>query len=223
MKIQIKRVIRIVSLGLTGFMMAFTNSLVQICCNSMLQSYGGDVYVGVMTVFNSVREIFNMPVQGITNGASPVMSFNYGRKAFDRVRQAIVCVTALCVGYTLLAWGVVALLPEFFIKLFNSDPELLDKGVAALKIYFMGFCFMALQFTGQSVFVALGKAKKAVFFSIFRKIIIVVPLTLLLPRIAGMGVNGVFWAEPISNLVGGVACFATMLLTVLPELRKGKN
>lgn len=223
MKIQIKRVIRIVSLGLTGFMMAFTNSLVQICCNSMLQSYGGDVYVGVMTVLNSVREIFNMPVQGITNGASPVMSFNYGRKAFDRVRQAIVCVTALCVGYTLLAWGVVALLPEFFIKLFNSDPELLDKGVAALKIYFMGFCFMALQFTGQSVFVALGKAKKAVFFSIFRKVIIVVPLTLLLPRIAGMGVNGVFWAEPISNLVGGVACFATMLLTVLPELRKGKN
>lgn len=223
MKIQIKRVIRIVSLGLTGFMMAFTNSLVQICCNSMLQSYGGDVYVGVMTVLNSVREIFNMPVQGITNGASPVMSFNYGRKAFDRVRQAIVCVTALCVGYTLLAWGVVALLPEFFIKLFNSDPELLDKGVAALKIYFMGFCFMALQFTGQSVFVALGKAKKAVFFSIFRKVIIVVPLTLLLPRIAGMGVNGVFWAEPISNLVGGVACFITMLLTVLPELRKGKN
>lgn len=223
MKIQIKRVIRIVSLGLTGFMMAFTNSLVQICCNSMLQSYGGDVYVGVMTVLNSVREIFNMPVQGITNGASPVMSFNYGRKAFDRVRQAIVCVTALCVGYTLLAWGIVALLPEFFIKLFNSDPELLDKGVAALKIYFMGFCFMALQFTGQSVFVALGKAKKAVFFSIFRKVIIVVPLTLLLPRIAGMGVNGVFWAEPISNLVGGVACFATMLLTVLPELRKGKN
>lgn len=223
MKIQIKRVIRIVSLGLTGFMMAFTNSLVQICCNSMLQSYGGDVYVGVMTVLNSVREIFNMPVQGITNGASPVMSFNYGRKTFDRVRQAIVCVTALCVGYTLLAWGVVALLPEFFIKLFNSDPDLLDKGVAALKIYFMGFCFMALQFTGQSVFVALGKAKKAVFFSIFRKVIIVVPLTLLLPRIAGMGVNGVFWAEPISNLIGGVACFVTMLLTVLPELRKGKN
>lgn len=97
---------------------------------------------------------------------------------------------------------------------------MLEKGVPALHIYFFGFCFMALQFTGQAVFVALGKAKRATFFSIFRKVIIVVPLTVLLPRVGGLGVDGVFWAEPISNLIGGCACFFTMLATILPELKE---
>ena len=90
-------------------------------------------------------------------------------------------------------------------------------------MYFFGFCFMALQFAGQSVFVALGKAKQAVFFSIFRKVIIVVPLTIILPTINNLGVDGVFIAEPISNLIGGVACFVTMMLTVMPELNGNKK
>ncbi|MDO4336701.1 MAG: MATE family efflux transporter [Eubacteriales bacterium] len=220
MKIQWARVQRIVALGISGFIMAFTNSLVQVVCNATLQAYGGDLYVGVMTVLNSVREIFTMPVMGITNGASPVMSFNYGEKAYNRVKQAIRFVTVICVGYTLLAWGILKLFPEFFIRIFNNEPKLIEAGIPALHIYFFGFCFMALQFTGQCTFVALGKAKKATFFSLFRKAVIVTPLTLLLPRIANLGVDGVFWAEPISNLIGGCACFITMLLTVLPELRE---
>lgn len=220
MKIKWRRVRDIMALGVSGFIMAFTNSLVQVVCNATLQIYGGDMYVGVMTVLNSVREIGTMPVMGLTNGASPVMSFNYGEKAYGRVKQAIGFLTAVCVSYTILAWGVLRLFPEFFIRIFNSEPELLEKGVPALGIYFFGFCFMALQFTGQSVFVALGKSGKATFFSLFRKAIIVTPLTILLPRVAGLGVDGVFWAEPISNLVGGCACFITMILTVLPELRE---
>lgn len=223
MRISWRRVLRIVGLGMSAFVMAFTNSLVQVVCNATLQSYGGDLYVGIMTVLNSVREIFTMPVMGLTNGASPVMSFNYGEKAFGKVKQAIKFITLLCVGYTLVAWGILAIAPEFFIRLFNSDPMLVEKGVSALRIYFMGFCFMALQFAGQSTFVALGKAKKAVFFSIFRKAIIVAPLTVLLPMVFGLGVNGVFWAEPISNLAGGVACFVTMLITILPELRQNEK
>ena len=175
--------------------------------------------MGVMTVLNSVREICTLPVQGFTNGASPVMSFNYGERAYDKVKKAIKFITAVCVLYTLFIWGVLKVIPQFFIKIFNSDPVMIEKGVPALHIYFFGFCFMALQFTGQSVFVALGKSRKAVFFSLLRKAFIVVPLTLLLPRI-GMGVDGVFWAEPISNLLGGSACFLTMLGTVLPELKR---
>ncbi len=221
MKVKWGRVKRIMGLGASSFMMAFTNGLVQIVCNSTLQTFGGDLYVGVMTVLNSVREIFSMPVMGLTNGASPVMSFNYGAKAYDRVKKAIWFAALLCVVYTIVAWAIIALLPEFFIRLFNDDPALLTSGVESLRIYFMGFCFMALQFAGQSAFTALGKAKKAVFFSIFRKVIIVVPLTILLPRL-GLGVNGVFWAEPISNLVGGCASFFTMLATVMPELNRGK-
>lgn len=213
-----ERVRRILGLGVSGFIMAFTNSLVQVVCNSTLQSFGGDIYVGVMTVLSSVRDICTMPVMGLTNGASPVMSFNYGEKAYHRVKQAIGFVTVICVGYTFLAWGLLKLAPEFFIRIFNADPQLVEKGIPALHIYFFGFCFMALQFTGQSVFVALGKSKQATFFSLLRKAFIVVPLTLALPHIAGLGVDGVFWAEPVSNLIGGCACFFTMLATVMPEL-----
>lgn len=220
LKLSGKRVLQIMALGVSGFIMSFTNGLVQVACNATLQTYGGDIYVGVMTVLNSVRDICTLPVNGITSGASPVMSFNYGAKAYHKVKQAIWFVTGLCVSYTLLIWGVLKLFPEFFIRIFNDSPELVEKGVPALHIYFFGFCFMALQFTGQNVFVALGKSGKAVFFSLLRKAFIVVPLTLLLPKVAGLSVDGVFWAEPISNLIGGCACFITMLCTVLPELKR---
>ena len=225
MKLKWKRIRSIIGLGVSGFIMAFTNSLVQIVCNATLQNYGGDIYVGVMTVLNSIREIFTMPVMGLTNGASPVMSYNYGESTYHRVKKAIFFVTGVCVAYTLVAWGVLRLWPEPFIRIFDGSGELLSEGVPALHIYFFGFCFMALQFAGQCVFVALGKAKKATFFSLFRKAIIVVPLTIFLPMINGWGVDGVFWAEPISNLVGGCACFITMLITIMPELnhKKGRN
>ena len=221
MRLEAARVKRILGLGVSGFIMSFTNSLVQVVCNATLQTYGGDIYVGVMTVLNSVREICTLPVQGFTNGASPVMSFNYGEKAFERVKKAIWFVTAVCISYTVLIWGTLRLAPAFFIRIFNDSPELLEKAVPSLHIYFFGFCFMALQFTGQSVFVALGKSRRATFFSLLRKAFIVAPLTVLLPRVANLGVDGVFWAEPISNLIGGCACFITMLCTILPELRKG--
>lgn len=221
MRLEAARVKRILGLGVSGFNMSFTNSLVQVVCNATLQTYGGDIYVGVMTVLNSVREICTLPVQGFTNGASPVMSFNYGEKAFERVKKVIWFVTAVCISYTVLIWGTLRLAPAFFIRIFNDSPELLEKAVPSLHIYFFGFCFMALQFTGQSVFVALGKSRRATFFSLLRKAFIVAPLTVLLPRVANLGVDGVFWAEPISNLIGGCACFITMLCTILPELRKG--
>lgn len=220
MVIDWRRVRQITSLGLSGFMMAFTNGLVQVACNSTLQQYGGDLYVGVMTILNSVREIFTMPVTGLSNGASPVMSFNYGEKAYKRVKQAIKFSTSVCVTYTFIAWGILRLFPGMFIRLFNEEQVLIEASIPALHIYFFGFCFMALQFSGQAVFVALGKAKKATFFSLLRKAFIVVPLTFLLPRIGNLGVDGVFWAEPISNLLGGMACFITMLITVLPELKE---
>lgn len=219
MKLQRGRVKNIVALGFSGFTMAITNSLVQIVCNATLQTYGGDLYVGVMTVINSVREVVSMPVQGITNSAQPVMGFNYGAGEYKRVKQAIAFTSVSAIVYTTFMWFLIHGFPEFFIRIFNKDPELVAAGVPAMQIYYFGFFLMSLQFSGQAVFVALGKAKRAVFFSIFRKVIIVIPLTLLLPRI--MGTGGVFAAEPVSNLIGGVACFGTMLATILPELREG--
>ena len=207
----------IARLGTSNFIMAGTNCLVQVACNSTLQTYGGDVYIGIMTVTNSVREIFNLPVNGLMSGAQPVVSFNYGAKAYDRVKKGIQFNTVLGIVYTFAAWILVVALPEFWFGIFSDDALLLDSGVAMLKIYFFGFVFMSLQFAGQSTFQALGDAKHAIFFSLLRKAFIVVPLTLLLP-VLGFGVKGVFLAEPISNVIGGLASYITMRLTVYKRL-----
>lgn len=213
----------ICSLGLSGFIMSVTNGSVQIVCNATLQQYGGDLYVGIMTVINSVREIITMPVNGLTSGAQPVMSFNYGAKKYDRVKSAIKFSSISCIIFSLAAWALLFFFPEFFIHLFNSEPELLKEGIPAMHLYFFGIFMMALQFSGQSVFVALGKSRQAVFFSLFRKVIIVIPLTLLLPGLGNLGVNGVFLAEPVSNFIGGTACFTTMMLTVWKPLSKNTH
>lgn len=215
-----KLVREITTMGVSGFTLAATNGAVQIACNFQLQQFGGDLYIGVMTILNSVRDILTMPVMGITNGAQPVLGFNYGAGQADRVKRGIKFMTGSCLAYTLFAWMIVILFPEIFIRIFNGNKELMEAAVPALHIYFFGFVFMTLQFSGQATFVALGKAKQATFFSIFRKIIIVVPLVMLLPYVGYLEVNGVFWSEPISNFVGGVACFVTMIMTVWRNIEK---
>lgn len=209
----------ICKLGTSNFVMAGTNCLVQVACNSTLQTYGGDIFIGVMTVTNSVREIFSLPVNGLAGGAQPVISFNYGAKAYDRVREAIKFNTLIGVIYTMLSWLLVLTVPKFWFRIFSDDMQLMEYGVPLLRIYFFGFVFMAMQFAGQTAFQALGDAKHAIFFSLLRKAFIVVPLTLLLPAM-GFGVKGVFLAEPISNIIGGLACYITMRLTVLRNLNR---
>lgn len=155
----------------------------------------------------------------LTNGATPVLGYNYGAKEYGRVKKAIRFVSIGCILYTVAAWLLLICFPKLFIQIFNDDSQMIAASVPAIKLYFFGFFMMALQFAGQSVFVALGKAKQAVFFSIFRKVIIVIPLTLILPNLFGLGTDGVFLAEPISNFIGGAASFITMLCVVWPELK----
>ena len=198
--------------------MAFTNSGVQIISNSMLQRYGGDLYVGVMTVITTIREMLTMPVTGLTHGSQPVLGYNYGAGKGKRVRQGIRFMSLSCIVYTVLVWFILMWNPEIFLRIFNKDAALLAAGNTSVKIYFFGFFMMSLQFAGQAVFVGLGKSKQAVFFSLLRKAIIVIPLSLILPRLWNLGVNGVFLAEPISDYIGGIACFVTMLITVWKKL-----
>ena len=209
----------ICKLGTSNFVMSGTNCLVQVVCNTTLQTYGGDLFIGVMTVANSVREVFNLPVSGLIGGAQPVISYNYGAKDYDRVKSGIRFNTAVGIAYTLVAWIIVVAMPELWFRIFSDDAQLLQSGVQMLKIYFFGFVFMSLQFSGQSVFQSLGDAKHAIFFSLLRKAFIVVPLTLLLPAV-GFGVTGVFLAEPISNIIGGIACFTTMRMTIYKKLNQ---
>lgn len=219
--VRIKKTVTkdILRLGTSNFIMAGTNCLVQVVCNSTLQGYGGDIYVGIMTVTNSVREIFNLPVSGIVGGSQPVISFNYGAKAYDRVKSGIRFNTFVGAAYTMVAWLLVVAFPKFWFGVFSDDVQMMEMGVEMLKLYFFGFVFMSFQFAGQSTFQAVGDAKHAIFFSLLRKAIIVVPLTLLLPRI-GFGVTGVFLAEPISNVIGGLACYITMRLTVYKKIEE---
>lgn len=213
-----RRAGKILSLGLATFTMSATNAAVQSVCNKTLGKYGGDTYIGIMTILISVRDILTLPVMGFTHGTQPVLGFNYGANLHHRVKKGIKYMSAITITYTMLAWLAAALFPRFFVGIFTNSPELLSAGVRSMHIYFFGFCFMALQFCGQSVFTALDKPKQAVFFSLFRKIVIVVPLTILLPLVWQPPINGVFWAEPISNLVGGAAAFTTMYFTVYKKL-----
>ncbi|MGN0621058.1 MAG: MATE family efflux transporter [Porcipelethomonas sp.] len=217
MKPDFRFIRKITGLGMAGFIMQGTNCLVQVVCNMTLRTYGGDLYVGIMTVLNSVREILYLPANSVASGAQPVLGYNYGAGQYKRVKQGIWFAAVIGFVYTAAAWLFVLLSPHLLMSVFTDDAEMIRDGAAAMKLYFFGFFFMAFQFSGQSTFTALGCAKRAIFFSLLRKAIIVVPLTIILPK-TGLGADGVFIAEPVSNALGGMASFITMWFTVYRKL-----
>ena len=215
----------IMKLGATGFTFKVTNSVTQAIVNIMLKSWGGPLstlYVGAMSLINSLREIVSLPVGGLTTAGQNVMSFNYGARLYRRVSDSI-RFTFLCgLSVNLLMWALILLIPRPLFRVFSDDGELIDLTVRCARIYFGAFPFMALQMTGQSTFVALNYPKHALFFSLLRKIGLVAPLTLLLPSL-GLGVEGVFWAEFISQLTGATACFITMYCLIWRHMKKGRE
>ena len=213
----------IISLGTSGFVMQLTNSLVSICCNNVLSVTGGDIYISVMTIVSSIRQMVETPIYAINEGSSPIISYNYGAKRPGRVRKAGLTMGALILGYTAVMWSIILLAPHMLINIFSSDTSLMENAVSALKIYFAAFIFMDLQYIGQTIFKSLNKKKQAIFFSLLRKVFIVIPLTYIMPYALNMGTNGVFAAEPVSNIIGGSICFITMLCTILPELKQMEN
>lgn len=221
-KLNLKIVKDIIKLGMSGFIVSITNGLVQVAGNITLQNYGGDIYIGIMTILSSIRDILSLPVQGLTNALQPVVGYNYGAKKYDNIKKSIIFITSISIIYMVIAWGIIISFPEFTIKIFNSNSEIIEKGKISLNLYFFGFFMMALQFCGQATFVALGKFKQSIFFSIFRKVIIVVPLTIYLPRVLNLRVKGVFLAEPVSNIIGGIVCFSTLMVIVNKILKNSK-
>lgn len=210
---------RVIALGLSGFFTSLTNSLVQMVCNKVLHIYGGDLYVGVMTIINSLREVTFMLVQGFGSGVQPVLGYNYGAREHRRVCAGIRFAVAVTVGYAAFIWLLNMTIPGLLIRIFNDNPDMLQAGVPALRVYFSMFVFMALMIASQSIFVGLGQAKKSIFFSILRKAVINAPLTVLLAYV--WGTSGVFVAEAVSQLVCGLLCFFTMYHTVYRPLSHG--
>ena len=216
---QLKNVMK---LGVTGFTFKVTNSVTQAIVNVMLKAWGGPMYglyIGAMSLINSIREIMSLPINGITSGGQNVMSFNYGAKHYDRVIAAIRFILLGGLMLNTLMWALVMFVPRPLIAVFTDNTELVALTAACARIYFGAFPFMALQVTGQNTFVGLNYPKHALFFSMLRKIVLVAPLTLLLPGL-GLGVKGVFAAELISQICGATACFTTMYRVVWRKLRR---
>ena len=209
----------IVSLGTAGLSCS-DNSLYLSAANNILSNVGGDIYISVMTIVSSVRQLVETPIHAMNEGTSPILSYNYGARRPSRVRKAMMVMGAMMLGYTAIMWSIIIVFPNALIGIFSSDATLMKDAVPALKQYFAAFIFMDCQYIGQTVFKSLNKKKQAIFFSLLRKVFIVVPLTYLMPYALHMGTDGVFLAEPVSNVIGGGLCFVVMLCTVLPELKK---
>ncbi len=206
--------ISIIGLGSASFIMQFTNAMVQVSCNRVLSDIGGDIYVSIMTMVNSARQIMETPILAISEGTSPVISYNYGAHRMGKVKSSIKIMVVLELIYSNAVWLFIRFFPEIVIGIFSNDKTILADAVPAFNLYFSTFIFMTFQHSGQVTFKSMGKKKHAIFFSLFRKAFIVVPLTYMLPYLFNMGTDGVFAAEPISNVIGGCACFITMLITV---------
>ena len=212
----------IVGLGVTGFTFRVTNSITQAIVNIMLRAWGGalsTIYVGAMSLINSLREIMSLPNSGIVMGGQSVMSYNYGAKEYRRVSDSIRFIFVSGLLANLAVWALILVVPEPLIGIFTSDELLIRTAVPCARIYFGAFPFMAMQQAGQSTFVSLNYPRYALFFSLLRKIMLVAPLTLLLPNL-GLGVYGVFWAEFASQVIGATACFTTMCLVIWRHMKE---
>ncbi|MBQ6646204.1 MAG: MATE family efflux transporter [Clostridia bacterium] len=213
----------VLKLGVTGFTFKVTNSITQALVNVMLKSWGGALsalYIGAVGLINSLREIMSLPTNSMTAAGQSVMSYNYGAKKYTRVSDCIrfTLFSTLIIDFTL--WAITMLMPDLLLRIFTSDRELIALSAKCARVYFGSFPFMALQLTGQTTFVALNYPRYALFFSLLRKIVLVVPLTLLLPGL-GFGVMGVFWAELLSQIFGSSICFITMYNVIWKHMRAG--
>lgn len=210
---------RIMSLGFSGFIMNITEAAISAVFNASLSLFGGDIYVTVMTVATSVNQIIMMPMTGFAQGAQPVTGYNFGAREYGRVKECFWFLVKFCVAYAVIAWGVLMLFPAQLIKIFNSDPDLIEVAVPMFRVFFCLYFVMCLQMSAQNTFVAMGEAKMATFFALFRKVVLLIPLILILPRI-GFGITGVFAAEPVADTISAITCFTTFMLTAYRKLGK---
>ncbi|MDO4330305.1 MAG: MATE family efflux transporter [Lachnospiraceae bacterium] len=191
----------VLALGVAPFIMQSTECLVQLTFNTGMQKYGNDYYVGAMTILFSVTQMLFLPIQGLAQGATPIISYNFGARNTDRVRNAFKLMFLSSVCFSFCATGVILLFPKPFISLFSNDPEIIRIGAYGIRIYAFGFLIFGAQCACQQTFLALGQAKISMFLALLRKVILLIPLAILLPRIGELGVNGLFIAEPISDIL----------------------
>lgn len=220
MKLQPKVFLPCLALGLSPFIMQSTESLIAICFNSSLLKYGGDIAVGSMTVLASIMQFCMLPLQGLTQGAQPIISYNYGAKNADRVKKAFGILLRCCLTYSLTLWILIMLLPRLFIGIFTPDAQLMDYAVKVVRIYMAASGIFGIQIACQQTFIALGNAKASLFLAILRKIILLIPLIFILPLFIEDKVSAVFLAEPIAD---ALAVMTTSILFSIQFKKIMKN
>lgn len=195
-------------LGVAPFIMQSTECLVQMTFNNGMQTFGNDYYVGAMTVIFSLSQLLYMPLMGIAQGGTPIISYCYGAGDTERVMQTFKLLLKIICSFTALLSGAYVLLPRVFVSLFSSDPQIVDIAAYGLRIYSFGYLIFGIQIACQQTFIALGEAKMSMFLACLRKIILLIPLAMILPRL-GLGTDGLFVAEPVSDIIS--ACIAGIL------------
>lgn len=208
LKIDIKTMKPVFALGIAPFIMQSTESLVLVSLNSQLQKYGGDLAIGAMTIMSSIMQIITMPLMGLTQGAQPIISYNYGAKNLDRVKKTFKLLLLTCLSYSTLIVILLMLFPDFFVSIFNNKPELMELTTWSIEIYFAGMFIFGAQIACQQTFLALGRAKISLFLALLRKVVLLVPLIFILPNFTENGLFGVLLAEPVADII---ACATTVI------------
>ena len=210
LRLHAKIILPCVALGSSLFIMQASESIISVCFNSSLLKYGGDIAVGAMTILTSVMQFAMLPLQGLGQGAQPIMSYNYGAKNNDRVRKTFRLLLKVSFGYSIVLWAIVMLLPQMFAMMFTSDNALLSFTSQALRIYMASMFMFGIQIACQMAFNALGKAKDSIIVAVMRKFILLIPLIYIMPAIFKANqTNAVYMAEPVADFIA--VCFTSIL------------
>lgn len=219
LKPEAKIILPCVALGVSPFIMQFTESVLSVCFNTSLLKYGGDIAVGAMTILTSVMQFSMLPLQGLTQGSQPIVSFNFGAGNLDRVKKTFLLLLCCCIGYSTLLWSIAMFLPHVFVSIFTNDAVLGDYAVWAMRIYMASSLLFGIQIACQQTFIAIGNAKTSVFLALLRKVILLIPLIFILPNFVENKVLGVFLAEPIADATA-VAVTGTLFFFSFRKLLK---
>jgi putative MATE family efflux protein len=206
-----KVILPVLALGLAPFIMQSTESVVLISLKNQLSRFGGDLAVGAMAIMSSIMQMITLPLMGLTQGAQPIISYNYGAKNLDRVKNAFKLLIISCLSYSAIIITLIMLFPSVFVSIFNNNQELVEITSWAMRIYFPGMTIFGAQIACQQTFLALGQAKISLLLALLRKIVLLVPLIFILPTILGGEVQSVLLAEPISDVLAAITtmiCFA---------------
>lgn len=205
-------ILKIAALGIAPFVMQSTESLVTITFNTGLQRYGGDLYVGSMSILMSIMQLIVIPVNGITQGVQPIVSYNYGAGNRLRVKETVIRLVSVCLLGTLILAGVAIFCPGIYASMFTNDAELVALTCRIMPIFFLGIAIFGIQAACQSTFLALGQAKVSLFIATLRKIILLIPLALILPKFSG--VKGIYIAEPVSDVISVIVTSVLCVITL---------